>query len=218
MLRTLVLLACLALPARAESPRARFIAGFLSRYHAAADAPVLPPGLAKQLSDAALAQTLQRVTYDPSYVKLAYPGGDVPSRRGVCTDVVIRAFRKVGVDLQVDVHEDMAAHFAAYPAIYGRKSPDTSIDHRRVPNLMVFFSRRGTALPISDKPQDYRPGDVVAWDLGGGLTHVGLVVDKKVGERYEIVHNIGYGPQLDDALFAWKIIGHFRYAKAAAAR
>jgi uncharacterized protein YijF (DUF1287 family) len=142
----------------------------------------------------------------------------VPIGRGVCTDVLVRAFRKLGIDLQVDVHEDMLKDFRSYPRVYHRDKPDPNIDHRRVPNLMVFFSRRGTILPITDRAADYRPGDVVAWDLGDGVTHIGLVVDKKSGDRFMIVHNIGRGPELEDALFGWRIIGHFRYPPAGRGR
>jgi uncharacterized protein YijF (DUF1287 family) len=202
-----------AAPARAET-RAGFVARWLKSYRPNAQtSSAAESDFERRLSSAAFAQTERRVVYDPSYVKLAYPGGDVPADRGVCTDVVVRAYRALGVDLQVGVHEDMAAHFAEYPPIYGRRAPDPNIDHRRVPNLMVFFGRRGKTLPITQDAKDYRPGDVVAWDLGGGVTHVGLVVDRKDagGARWLIVHNIGLGPKLEDGLFSWKIIGHFRY-------
>jgi uncharacterized protein YijF (DUF1287 family) len=208
----LLLCAALAAPAFALDGRAKFIQEFLSRYEATNAAPNRDASLVKTLSEAALAQTKQSTTYDPSYVKLAYPGGDVPLNRGVCTDVIVRAYRKAGIDLQVDVHEEMKAHFSDYPKIYGRKSPDPNIDHRRVPNLMVFFSRRGTILPITKTPESYSPGDIVAWDLGGGVTHIGLVADRMKGKRYLVVHNIGQGPVLEDVLFDWRIIGHFRYA------
>jgi len=214
-----VLLAAARVPVRAES-RAEFIARWLRAYRPAAEADAAPAEgspLGRRLAEAALEQTKGITLYDPSYVSLAYPGGDVPSGRGVCTDVVIRAYRKVGVDLQVSVHEDMKAHFAAYPPIYGRRAPDASIDHRRVPNLMVFFGRRGRVLPITKDAKDYRPGDVVAWDLGGGVTHVGFVArETGAGGRPLIIHNIGEGPKLEDRLFEWRIIGHFRYEPAAA--
>ncbi|MCX5797644.1 MAG: DUF1287 domain-containing protein [Elusimicrobia bacterium] len=203
-----------AAPLRAEPSRSRFIADWL-RHYAVGAAAATPADAAsvRSLSDAALAQTKVLTTYDPAYVRLAYPGGDVPASRGVCTDVLIRAYRKLGVDLQVDVREDMKAAFPAYPKLWGRREPDSNIDHRRVPNLMVLFSRQGAALPLSKRAADYRPGDIVAWDLGGGVTHIGLVVDRKSqdGARFLIVHNIGPGPLLEDVLFDWKIIGHFRY-------
>ena len=162
---------------------------------------------------AALERTQHPVRYDPAYVRLTYPGGDVPADTGVCTDEVIRAYRAVGIDLQKEVHEDMAANFSGYPRKWGRREPDPNIDHRRVPNLMVFFSRKGESLPITDHAEDYAPGDLVTWDLGHGLTHIGMVVDRKTlfTRRYMIVHNIGAGPKLEDVLFAWKITGHYRY-------
>ena len=166
-----------------------------------------------QFAAAALERTQHAVRYDPAYVRLQYPGGDVPADTGVCTDEVIRVYRALGIDLQKEVHEDMAAHFTAYPTKWGRREPDANIDHRRVPNLMVFFSRKGESLPITDRAEDYAPGDLVTWDLGRGLTHIGMVVDRKAvfTRRYMIVHNIGAGPKMDDVLFDWKITGHYRY-------
>jgi uncharacterized protein YijF (DUF1287 family) len=167
----------------------------------------------EQFAAAALDRTQRAVRYDPAYVRLAYPGGDVPADTGVCTDEVIRAYRAVGIDLQKEVHEDMATNFSAYPRKWGRREPDPNIDHRRVPNLMVFFSRKGESLPITDRAEDYAPGDLVTWDLGRGLTHIGMVVDRKTlfTRRYMIVHNIGAGPKMEDVLFDWKITGHYRY-------
>jgi uncharacterized protein len=167
----------------------------------------------RQFAAAALDRTQPAVRYDPAYVHLAYPGGDVPAGTGVCTDEVIRAYRAVGIDLQKEVHEDMAANFAAYPRKWGRREPDPNIDHRRVPNLMVFFSRKGESLRITDRAGDYAPGDLVTWNLGRGLTHIGMVVDRKAmfTRRYMIVHNIGEGPKLEDVFFDWKITGHYRY-------
>ena len=168
-----------------------------------------------KLSDAALGLTKQKVVYDPSYFTISYPNGDVPADKGVCTDVVIRAYRKVGIDLQKEVHEDMTANFNKYPKKWGLKHSNTSIDHRRVPNLMVFFARHGKIEPITDKPDDYLPGDIVCWNLGGAITHIGLVVNKKStdSKRNLIVHNIGGGQVLADCLFEFKIIGHYRYGK-----
>jgi len=166
-----------------------------------------------RLSAAAIAQTTRPVRYDPSYAPIPYPGGDVPEDRGVCTDVLIRAYRKAGVDLQKEVHEDMQAHFRLYPPLWGLSRPDPNIDHRRVPNLMVFFQRKGEVLPITSNPADYAPGEIVAWNLGRGITHLGLVVDRRSadGRRWLIVHNLGAGPKLEDVLFTYRIIGHFRY-------
>lgn len=169
----------------------------------------------KKLSGAAIEIIDFRIKYVPDYVRIPYPGGDVPAGTGVCTDVVIRAYRKLGIDLQKEVHVDMKANFSLYPKSWGLKTPDTNIDHRRVPNLMKFFSRHGKVLPISDKNEDYSPGDIVCWQLSGGQTHIGVVVDRKTlfAGRYKVVHNIGYGQVLEDCLFSYKIIGHYRYKK-----
>jgi hypothetical protein len=166
-----------------------------------------------QLADSAVLLTKQKVRYDGSYFRISYPNGDVPAGKGVCTDVVIRAYRKMGVDLQKAVHEDMKADFSKYPNHWGLRKPDTNIDHRRVPNLMTFFARHGTVLEKSIEPKDYKPGDIVCWDLGRGLTHIGIVAKKKSpdGKRHLIVHNIGAGQVLQDCLFAYKIIGHYRF-------
>jgi uncharacterized protein len=169
----------------------------------------------KRFVAAAMERTHHSVRYDSAYTGIPYPNGDVSADTGVCTDEVIRAYRAVGVDLQKEVHEDMKLNFAAYPRFgpHPARRPDTNIDHRRVPNLMVFFSRQGAALKITDHAEDYAPGDLVAWDLGGNVTHIGIVVDQKspASERWMIVHNIGRGPKLEDVLFDWKIIGHYRY-------
>ncbi|UNY99840.1 DUF1287 domain-containing protein [Zhouia spongiae] len=167
----------------------------------------------KSLSDCALELTRQKVTYDPSYFSIDYPNGDVPSDKGVCTDVIIRAYRKLGVDLQKLVHEDMKANFRSYPKNWGLKTTDKNIDHRRVPNLMTFFRRQGAEKEITQNPNDYIPGDIVAWNLEKGLTHIGIVVNKKSkdGKRNMIVHNIGAGQVLEDCLLEYKIIGHYRY-------
>lgn len=163
------------------------------------------------LVSAAKSQVGVTTTYDPAYVALAYPGGDVPLDRGVCTDVLIRAFRAVGIDLQVAVHEDMLRNFSAYPKL-GRTRPDANIDHRRVKNLSVFFSRLGLTTPVTQSASDYLPGDIVMWSVGG-LDHTGLVVDALVSgtSRHQVVHNIGDGAQEEDILFAYPIMGHFRY-------
>jgi len=155
------------------------------------------------------------VRYDPGYVPIAYPGGDVPPETGVCTDEVIRAYRTLGIDLQKEVHEDMLAHFDAYPSrsIWKLPHPDANIDHRRVPNLRIFFSRKGESLPITSRTNDYSPGDLVTWDLGHGQTHIGMVVERTtlITGRHLIEHNIGAGPKVEDVLFDWKITGHYRY-------
>jgi len=169
----------------------------------------------EKLSAAAIERTRSIVRYDPKYVRISYPGGDVPAGTGVCSDEVIRAYRVMGIDLQKEVHEDIAANFSVYPnqRRWMLAHSDSNIDHRRVPNLMVFFSRKGTSLPISTRAEDYAPGELVTWDLGGGVPHIGIVVDRRSaqGERYMMVHNIGAGPKMEDVLFSWKITGHYRY-------
>ena len=167
----------------------------------------------EKISDAALELTNQQVIYDGSYYSIPYPNGDVPDGIGVCTDVVIRTYRANGLDLQKEVHEDMQANFNLYPKNWGLKKPDANIDHRRVPNLMTYFERQGSKLSITKNGADYRPGDVVAWDLGGGITHIGVVVDtpSRDNKRYQIVHNIGGGQVLEDCLFDFEIIGHYRF-------
>jgi uncharacterized protein YijF (DUF1287 family) len=167
----------------------------------------------EKLSDSALELTKQQVDYDPGYYKINYPNGDIPGNKGVCTDVLIRAYRKQGIDLQKEVHEDMKANFDKYPKNWGLSKPDKNIDHRRVPNLMVFFARHGTVKPVTNNANEYLPGDIVCWNLGGEVTHIGIVVNRKSsdGKRNLIVHNIGGGQVLADCLFEYKIIGHYRY-------
>ena len=169
----------------------------------------------EDLSNAALSIVDPSIRYDPKYIVLDYPNGDVDPSTGVCTDVVIRAYRKLGVDLQKRVHEDIKANFNLYPNKWGLTKPDKNIDHRRVPNLMVFFSRKGKVRTKSKNGSDYKPGDIVCWNLGGSITHIGIVVKKKSrdGKRYKIVQNIGGGQVLQDCLFSFEIIGHYRYEK-----
>ena len=166
---------------------------------------------ARKLASAAQGQVGKTVHYDAAYVTLAYPGGDVPIDRGVCSDVVVRAFRSLGVDLQVEVHKDMSAHFSAYPHLWGLTRPDASIDHRRVPNLQAYFRRRGKALAVTHVGSDYWPGDIVTWSLGGPV-HIGIVstIPAPDGTRYCMVHNIGAGTQVEDVLFTYRITGHYR--------
>ena len=168
----------------------------------------------------AAAHAQQGVTrhYDGSYVALGYPGGDVPADRGVCTDVVIRALRATGLDLQKAVHEDMRRNFAAYPPLWGLRRPDRNIDHRRVPNLETWLRRAGHALPVSSRAADYQPGDLVSWRLPGGLPHIGVVSDRRAADgsgRRLVVHNIGAGVQVEDVLLAWAPVGHFRVFREA---
>ena len=174
----------------------------------------IQPDTIRRVIESANEQLKVTTKYTQDYRVIPYPGGDLPAETGACTDVVIRTFRKAGVDLQKEVHEDMAANFASYPQKWGLPGPDTNIDHRRVPNLQTFFTRKGKAVPISNDGDNYRPGDVVTWDLDGkGMTHIGLVSNlwNDHAKRYLIIHNIGGGVAEEDRLFAWKITGHFRY-------
>jgi uncharacterized protein YijF (DUF1287 family) len=168
----------------------------------------------RELVEGAMQQTKITTAYSQEYSNIPYPNGDVPSETGACSDVVIRSFRAAGVDLQKEVHEDMSANFALYPQKWGLGKTDTNIDHRRVPNLQKFFDRRGKAVPITSNGGDYRPGDVVSWDLNGkGMTHIGVVSNlwNEDQKRYLIIHNIGAGTHAEDRLFDWKITGHYRY-------
>ena len=169
----------------------------------------------KELADSTLTLTYDEVIYDPAYFSMSYPNGDVPQGKGVCTDVIIRAYRKLGIDLQKEVHEDMNVNFAAYPNNWGLTGTDKNIDHRRVPNLMKFFERHGIQKKTSYDANLYVPGDIVCWNLYGGITHIGLVVNQKSKDqlRYLIVHNIGSGQVLEDCLFDYRIIGHYSYKK-----
>lgn len=167
----------------------------------------------KKLSNKALSIIDSSVRYAPDYVNISYPNGDVPPKTGVCTDVLIRSYRKLGIDLQKEVHEDMHANFSIYPKNWGASKTDTNIDHRRVPNLQVFFKRFGKELPISENPNDYQTGAIVTWMINGKLPHIGIVTNKlsKDGKRRLIVHNVGGGQVLEDCLFKYKITGHFIY-------
>ena len=171
-------------------------------------------GPVRSIIESALRQTKTTTGYTQDYLVIPYPNGDLPEATGACTDVVIRSFRAAGVDLQKEVHEDMAAHFAEYPQKWGLTKTDTNIDHRRVPNLQRYFDRRGKSLPVTSNGNDYLPGDVVSWDLNGrGMTHIGVVSNlwNAGDKRPLIIHNIGSGAQAEDRLFEWKITGHYRY-------
>lgn len=174
---------------------------------------------AAKLSHAALERLRHRVRYDGKYVKIAYPWGDVPQSIGVCTDVVIRSYRRLGIDLQSQVHQDISNAFHTYPnpRKWGLSRPDTNIDHRRVYNLRNFFQRQGAALPVTGNPKNYKPGDLVTWMIGPDLPHIGIVVNKRSKadpNRFMIVHNIAHGPQMEDVLFRFPITGHYRYTPA----
>lgn len=178
---------------------------------------VNPTTFAERLSNAAISIINPSVVYTPNYVGIPYPNGDVPPKTGVCTDVVIRAYRKLNIDLQKEVHEDMVSNFSLYPNLkkWGLKTTDTNIDHRRVPNLEVFFERKGKKLPVSQNPTDYKTGDIVTWMINDKLPHIGIVTHLKSedGKRPMIVHNVGAGQVLEDCLFKYTIVGHFRYKK-----
>ncbi len=174
----------------------------------------------KKLVQQAILQTKIEVTYVPEYVQIKYPNGDVPSNTGVCTDLVIRSYRGLNIDLQKEVHEDMVKNFKNYPKLWKLKAPDTNIDHRRVPNLMTFFKNKQANLKVTTIADDYKPGDIVTWNLQNknlvsGITHIGIVTNIKSddGKRYKIAHNIGAANQIEDMLFSYTIIGHFRYKK-----
>jgi uncharacterized protein YijF (DUF1287 family) len=178
-----------------------------------AGTPAAQPRFVDRLVAAALERPKHHVRYHPAYVRIPYPGGDVPAGTGVCTDEIIRTYRAVGIDLQKEVHEDMLRSFDRYPKMWGLRRTDTNIDHRRVPNLMTFFSRKGTSLRVTANAADYLPGELVTWDLGGNVPHIGIVTSRRSADqkRFLIVHNIGSGPQLEDVLFSWKLTGHYRY-------
>jgi uncharacterized protein YijF (DUF1287 family) len=170
----------------------------------------------KKLASAAIERTNHMVIYNGAYRSISYPNGDVPKNIGVCTDVIIRSYRALKIDLQKLVHLDMKANFSQYPSkrIWGLSKADSNIDHRRVPNLQTFFKRHGKVLPQSDNPSDYKPGDLVTWVVSGNLPHIGIVIDQtnpKTGNPY-IVHNIGLGPQKEDMLFDYPITGHYKYS------
>lgn len=176
--------------------------------------------VALKTAAAARSQIGVTTTYDPAYSRIAYPMGDVALERGVCSDVAIRAYRKVGVDFQMLVHRDMRTHFHAYPKLWGLKKPDSNIDHRRVPNLDVFFRRQGKALNLPQVSSSYKPGDIVSWRLDNGLAHIGIISDKKslFDSRPLVIHNIGQGTQEEDVLFSWRIVGHYRWFNTGALR
>jgi uncharacterized protein YijF (DUF1287 family) len=171
----------------------------------------------EKLSRVAISIIDPAIDYDPAYISIKYPNGDVSKNKGVCTDVVIRAYRKLGIDLQKEVHEDMKANFSKYPNLkkWGMTKTDTNIDHRRVPNLEAFFERKGIKLAVTENENDYKTGEIVTWMINGKLPHIGIITNKKSadGKRNLIVHNVGYGQVLEDCLFSYEIVGHFKYVK-----
>lgn len=174
-----------------------------------------PTDFGQKLANAAISIIDPDVVYTPAYVSLKYPNGDVPAKTGVCTDVVIRTYRKLNIDLQKEVHEDMKANFKIYPKTWGLKTTDKNIDHRRVPNLETFFERKGKKLSISENPVDYKTGEIVTWMINGKLPHIGIVTHLKSndGKRPLLVHNVGGGQVLQDCLFSYPIVGHFKYGE-----
>lgn len=174
-----------------------------------------PKTFSERLSQAAISIIDPSINYDPSYFKIDYPNGDIPKNKGVCTDVIIRSYRILNIDLQKEVHEDMVENFSLYPNLkkWGMTKTDTNIDHRRVPNLEVFFERKGTKLAISQNAKDYKTGELVTWTINDKLPHIGIVTNKKSvdGKRNLIVHNVGGGQVLEDCLFKYKIVGHYKY-------
>jgi uncharacterized protein len=166
----------------------------------------------QDLVNAARSQIGKTLIYDPSYVKLDYPNGDIDIGRGVCTDVVIRAYRALGLDLQKLVHEDMRDHWRLYPKLWRLKAPDRNIDHRRVPNLATYFKRFGQSFKITNDASNYLAGDVVTWRLASGVPHIG-VVSNNIGAKGtpKVIHNIGLGTQEDDVLFEFVLTGHYRW-------
>jgi hypothetical protein len=183
-------------------------------------APALAGSEPSRVTAAAREQVGVTVTYDPAYVGLAFPGGDLPRDRGVCTDVVIRALRDGwGIDLQLAVNRDMQADFAAYPALWGLSTTDRNIDHRRVPNLQTLFARIGAEVPLTEGPTPYLPGDIVTWMLPGNLPHMGIVSDRRAEDGTPLIlHNIGAGAKEEDILFAFPMTGHYRIGADQAAR
>ncbi|SFB19520.1 hypothetical protein SAMN05660845_1960 [Flavobacterium swingsii] len=169
----------------------------------------------EQLSDVAISIIDENIEYDPSYFAIKYPNGDIPKNKGVCTDVVIRSYRKLNIDLQKEVHEDLKTNFSKYPNLkkWGLTKPDTNIDHRRVPNLEIFFSRKGQKLKITNNSDDYKVGEIITWMINNKLPHIGIITNKKSldGKRPMIVHNVGNGQVLQDCLFSYEIVGHYKY-------
>ncbi len=177
--------------------------------------PQNPKTFEEKLSNSAISIIDPEVIYTPNYVSIKYPNGDVPAKTGVCTDVIIRAYRKLNIDLQKEVHEDMKINFSHYPKTWGLKTTDKNIDHRRVPNLETFFTRKGKKLAVTQNPADYKTGEIVTWMINGKLPHIGIIthLKSKDGKRPLIVHNVGGGQVLEDCLFSYKIVGHFSYTR-----
>ncbi|KUJ63948.1 hypothetical protein AR687_00295 [Flavobacteriaceae bacterium CRH] len=187
------------------------------QYTIAENSAIINKSFGDKLSDAAISIIDPSIDYDPAYFSIKYPNGDIPENKGVCTDVIIRSYRKLNIDLQEEVHEDMLEKFSVYPNLkkWGMSKTDTNIDHRRVPNLEVFFDRKGENLTITKNPNDYKTGEIVTWLINDKLPHIGIVTNRKSadGKRNLIVHNVGNGQVLQDCLFEYKIVGHYKYWK-----
>jgi uncharacterized protein YijF (DUF1287 family) len=217
LVRTLVLMGVCSLTTVLSGCQRQYVVGRTSTpVPAGSVTQPLPPKASPQLKqfiEGAVEQSRVTTGYDPSYVKLDYPNGDVPSDTGVCSDVVVRAFRKAGIDLQKEVHEDMKVAWSEYPKRWGARGTDTNIDHRRVLNLAKYLDRKGKTLPITQDRADYMPGDIVAWELSDGVEHIGILTDLwSAPEKHcLVIHNIGAGARVEDVLMGWKIIGHYRY-------
>lgn len=194
---------------------AAIAAGFVPFLTAEAQAArLMAEPWAQKLIDAAESQVGVTVGYDPAYRRIGFPQGDVPRETGVCTDVIIRAYRDAfGIDLQAKVHADMKRNFPAYPKIWGLRSSDRNIDHRRVPNLQTFLKRSGAELAVSQAPSDFLPGDLITQNLPGNLPHIALVSNQlnDSGTRPLVIHNIGAGARIEDTLFEFEITARYRY-------
>ena len=176
----------------------------------------LKNGIEKDFILAALERTKHNIIYNNNYFNIEYPNGDIPEEFGVCTDVIIRTYRAINIDLQQLIHEDIIEKFNDYPLqnIWNQNTADSNIDHRRVPNLEIFFTKYGVSIPVSNNSSDYKPGDIVTWNLKGSSPwHIGIVTNKvsSVTNNPLIVHNIGRGPVIDDMIFDFPIRGHYRY-------
>lgn len=196
---------------RTSQRRAAWAGEFVAGYKTNARERSLPPAQCARVIDKARALVSPSIHYESAYSKIGFPNGDVPEDRGVCADVLVRAFRADGRDLQALLNQDMRRAFETYPSLWALSGPDPNIDHRRVPNLMTWFTRNGAVLPMTANAADFQPCDVVAWDLGIGVTHIGLVSDRTIGGNPAIIHHIGGHPTEEDVVFKFRMIGHFAF-------
>lgn len=191
--------------------RAQWVEQFVRHYQSNLAPRKLTAESCDRILSRARAMTESPIRYDAAYVEIPFPEGDVAPDTGVCADVIVRGFREVGIDLQKRVNDEMKSDFGSSPQIWGLSAPDTNIDHRRVPNLMWYFNREWSRRPLSEDGQDYRLCDVVAWDLGGGVTHIGIVSGKNADGEPLLIHHLAHKPREEAALRHWRIIGHFAY-------